>query len=456
MNRNLTLKFAGTIALLALALLYGGLALAQSQTEEGQPYVIQADDSLWKIAQKYLGDGNRYPEIVAATQSRHTADPSFDALPNPNVIRAGSKIWIPGGGAAIAPSLPESPAAPVVAPAQPAPAGASTAPAPALPAGLPDGYIAFSFWNNSPERCTYEINVISVPACLSDAGACQNSRRIFGLNNASEPALSPDGSRLAFRGWGAIPEKYKDDTLDHPYYGCPGPHAERQLGHTTPDATDYYRLGGYYEDSHPDWSPDGSRLLFDTARLGDGITRIVAISADGQREETLRLAGQHPSWAPDNDRFVYRGCDLTGNHCGLWLARALPVEAWDVGTNLLGPVLEEPEAAHPDWSPVGDEIVFQSPAGGSWDLYAIKADGSGRRQLTSDPAIEGLPAWSPDGRWVAYLSDKGGNWGIWLTAADGSGEPVRLFAFDGGNFSPKAIPPYGGRDWIDEQISWSR
>lgn len=447
MNRSLALKFIWAIALVTLLPLVSYTALAQ--TESGQPYVIQADDSLWQIAQKYLGDGNRYPEIVAATQAQHATDPSFAALPNPNLVQAGSKIWIP---VSTAPRpQPVTSAAVTSSPviSQPAPPAAS---------GEPAGHIAFSFWNNSPERCTYEINIINVPACLANAGAaeCQTTRRIFGLNNASEPALSPDGSRLAFRGWGAIPEKYKDDTIDHPYYGCPGPFAERQLGHTSLDATDYYRLGGYYEDSHPDWSPDGSRLLFDTARLGDGITRIMALGADGQREETLRIAGQQPSWAPDNDRFVYRGCDLTGNRCGLWLGRALPVEAWDLGINILGPVLEEPEAAHPDWSPVGDEIVFQSSVAGNWDLYVVKADGSGRRQLTSDPAIEGLPAWSPDGRWVAYLSNKGGNWGIWLLPADGSAAPVQLFAFDGGNFSPLAIPPYGSRDWIDEQISWSR
>ncbi len=439
MDSNPTLKIAAWTALFLL-LLVGGPALAQ--TESGQPYVIQADDSLWKVAQKYLGDGNRYPEIVAATQTRHATDPSFDALPNPNLIRVGGKIWVPA-------------APPSAAPGQPAPAATSTPPA-AAAADAPAGYIAFSFWNDSPERCTYEINIISVPACLAGAAECQASRRVFSLNNASEPALSPDGSRLAFRGWGGLPEKYKDDTLNHPYYGCPGPHAERQLGHTSLDATDYYRLGGYYEDSHPDWSPDGSRLLFDTARLGDGITRIMALSADGQREDTLRIAGQQPSWAPDNDRFVYRGCDLTGNRCGLWLGRALPVEAWDVGVNMLGPLLQEPEAAHPDWSPLGDEIVFQSPVAGSWDLAVIRADGSGRRPLTSDPASEGLPVWSPDGRWVAYLSDTGGNWGIWLMPADGSAAPVRLFAFDGGSFSPQAVPPYGSRSWLDEQLSWSR
>ncbi|MBI1879975.1 MAG: PD40 domain-containing protein [Chloroflexi bacterium] len=214
--------------------------------------------------------------------------------------------------------------------------------------------------------------------------------------------------------------------------------------------------GGFWEDSHPDWSPNSKRLLFDTGRNGDDIIRILVINADGSGEEDLRIAGQQPSFAPDNERFVYRGCDVTGNRCGLWLAKVLPAKPWETGFNMLGPVLQEPEAAHPDWSSVGDQIVYQSPASGSWDLYLINADGSGKRQLASDAAIEGLPSWSPDGQWVAYLSDAGGNWGIWLIRADGS-ERHQLFAYDGGIYKiPKVVEPYNQRDWLDEQISWSK
>ena len=319
--------------------------------------------------------------------------------------------------------------------------------------GSPMGHIAFSFWNNAPNRCTYEINVIDVTACLTDSKSCQATRRIFPLNNSSEPALSPDGTRLAFRGWGEIPEKI--DSRDHPYRSCARPMAERRLGDATLDGTAYQGITDFFEDSHPDWSHDGKRLLFDTGRNGDDIIRIQMIGIDGSNEEELRIAGQQPSWGPDNDRFVYRGCDLSGNRCGLWLARALPAKAWEVGHNMIGPLIQEAEAAHPDWSPVGDQIVYQSPVSGSWDLYLINTNGADKRRLTTPASIEGLPTWSPDGQWIAYLSDAEGVWGIWIIRADGS-ERRLLFPFDGGIFTPKVIDPYGVRDWLDEQISWAR
>jgi hypothetical protein len=440
------------IGVFVVALAVVGLVRYSTQPilaqEAGQVYIVQGDDTLWKIAEKYLGDGDRFGEIVAATNAKRAEDASFARIEDAGLIFSGSKLWIPAAGELPAKQEPTSPET----------FANTTGLQPALQptgSGGPGGHIAFSFWNNAPERCTYEIDVIDVQACMTSPEACQASRRIFALNNASEPALSPDGTRLAFRGWGDIPEKFEEDKRDHPYYNCPGPKAERHMGYTTLDGTNYRGIGQYWEDSHPDWAPDGQRILFDTGRHGDDIVRIMVISADGSYEEDLRIAGQQPSWAPDSERFVYRGCDLTGNRCGLWLAKAFPVQAWDLGLNLIGPVLTEPAAAHPNWSPVSEEIVYQSPAGDSWDLYVINTDGSSKRQLTNDPAIEGLPAWSPDGQWVAYLSDKGGSWGIWVMRADGS-ESQLLFPFDGGIFTPKPITPYFGRDWLDEQISWSK
>ena len=456
----LTIIFPKIRTGLILWLLIGVLGVWPAQSalaQEGTVYTVQRDDSLWKIAEKYLGSGRRFSEIIQATNARQASDRSFFRIDDPSVIHAGGKLLIPSGA-----QLP-TPADSVVQP-DPKVEGAAAQPEPvprvAPVTTGPSGHIAFSFWNNAPNRCTYEIDIIDVEACLTSPEACQAKRRIFPLNNVSEPALPPDGQQLAFRGWGAIPEKIKE--RDHPYQNCAAPATERSIQTTTLDATQLRHITAYWEDSHPDWSPDGSRILFDTQRLGDGQTYIMfnyadtpGERADGPQAEDVRISGQQPSWAPDNERFVYRGCDLTGNRCGLWLAKAIPVKPWEAGLNMLGPILEEAAAAHPDWSPVSDDIVYQSPGSGSWDLYVVNADGTNKRRLTTGAAVEGLPAWSPDGQWIAYLSNVTGHWGIWIVGADGS-NARQLFAFDGGQFTPKVVPPYDGRDWLDEQISWSR
>ncbi len=412
--------------------------------EEGQVYIVQVDDNLWKLAEKYLGDGQHFGQIIQATHAKRAGDPSFALIEDPGRISPGFKLWIPTTEVVPSPSAgaPEKPPL-------------ANKPLPTLRG--PGGHIAFSFWNNNATRCTYEINIIDVASCLISPEACQASRRIFSLNNVSEPALSPGGDHLAFRGWGEPPSE------DSPYLHCAPAFEARYLANTTLDGTEFRGTGGFWEDSHPDWSPDGQQILFASRRHEDRISRIFVINADGSNERDLRIAGQHPSWAPDGQRFVYRGCDLTGNRCGLWLAYAAPVKSWETGANLIRPVVQDDRVAHPDWSPASDQIVFQSSASGSWDLYVVDADtlppggtdGNSPQQLTNDPGIEGLPAWSPDGQWIAYLSDAGGNWGIWIMLADGSQRHL-LFPFDGGIFTPRAVEPYGQRDWIDEQISWSK
>ena len=66
------------VAMIALLLLLGkllhlpgdALQMALAQGSQGQVYIVQLDDTLWKVAEKYLGDGHRFEQIVAATQAK--------------------------------------------------------------------------------------------------------------------------------------------------------------------------------------------------------------------------------------------------------------------------------------------------------------------------------------------------------------------------------------------------
>lgn len=62
---------------------------------EGQEYVIQADDWLSQLAEKYLGDANLWPQIVEATNSRAAVDPRVVVIENPNLVYPGQIIFVP-------------------------------------------------------------------------------------------------------------------------------------------------------------------------------------------------------------------------------------------------------------------------------------------------------------------------------------------------------------------------
>lgn len=92
-------------------------------------------DSLWRIADRTLGDGSRWPEIYALNHGQPQADGR--TLTNPSLIRPGWVLRIPASTAPTArpphPPAPAVPAKPVPAPTTPRPSTPTPATAPAIP-----------------------------------------------------------------------------------------------------------------------------------------------------------------------------------------------------------------------------------------------------------------------------------------------------------------------------------
>src|SRR5437868_6126937 len=84
-------------------------------------------------------------------------------------------------------------------------------------------------------------------------------------------------------------------------------------------------------------------------------------------------------------------------------------------------------SAMPSWTADGRQIVYAAfpKEGGSFDLWLMYADGSGRRRLTTTPANEIFPAWHPSGETIAYVTDVNGNFDIYsLDVRDGRTAPL--------------------------------
>ncbi len=96
--------------------------------------------------------------------------------------------------------------------------------------------------------------------------------------------------------------------------------------------------------------------------------------------------------------------------------------------------MTEREAEYPAWSPDGTRIAFMSMEPGAagsnpeYEIYVVRANGTGVRRLTSAAGEDGWPAWSPDGGTIAFSSARSGRpsgdigplFEIWLMNADGS------------------------------------
>ncbi len=71
-------------------------------------------------------------------------------------------------------------------------------------------------------------------------------------------------------------------------------------------------------------------------------------------------------------------------------------------------------------SPDGQSIIFAS-GGARQDLFIMRSDGTGLRQLTDDPFKDRNMTWTPDGKRIFFLSDRGGSYETWSILPDGSG-----------------------------------
>lgn len=221
-----------------------------------------------------------------------------------------------------------------------------------------------------------------------------------------------------------------------------------------PDGGNRAKLyGGPHWDGHATFSPDGTKIAFESAQDDMSISLMV-MRADGTEPTTLMsrligvddviswssdsrwiataarpldesggpmfpsedarivvgdveratasfvgapdLYGHVPRWSPDGTMIafgrVYPCCSEMVN--AVWLMRP-------DGSDLHA--LSSVQSGAPSWSPDGKWIAFLGKgAGGDADLFLASSDGSGQEQLTDDPGDASFPVWSPDGTRIAF------------------------------------------------------
>jgi Tol biopolymer transport system component len=167
----------------------------------------------------------------------------------------------------------------------------------------------------------------------------------------------------------------------------------------------------------PQWSPAGDRIIFGIGifdaffngfhgqflKPGDrveGGAQVAIVNADGSGFTELTSGANNngfPSMSPDGRRFVYRtfGPDGAG------------LRIMDIATKQITAIGDGYDN-FPLWSPRGDVIMFSRQAGGDYEIYSIKPDGTGLKRLTNSRGNDAHMAWSPDGDFILFASTRMG------------------------------------------------
>lgn len=200
---------------------------------------------------------------------------------------------------------------------------------------------------------------------------------------ARHPALSPDGSQLAF--------SWQGDLWVAPRVGGPA----RQL-------TDHVAY-----DAQPRWSPDGAEIAFMSDRYGNA--DLFVVPAAGGVPERLTTHSDHDElydWSPDG-KTLYFGSNREARefllyavpraggrpvrviHDQTWAARLSPDGQWIAYVR-----------GYTEWWRRG----YRGPA--SRDIWIRATAGGPSLQLVDWPGDDDLPHWSGDGRALFFQSER--------------------------------------------------
>lgn len=214
--------------------------------------------------------------------------------------------------------------------------------------------------------------------------------------------------------------RFKDDDEPEVWAACGGLDKARQL--TSIDG----RASGY-----PAWSPDGSRIAFDSDRddqdLEDDrvINDIYTMAADGSDVRKLTASNEFasdPAYSPDGTLIAYGGGnDGDPTTAGIYVMNSSDGSGRRRLTTL--PDNYSRDLA-PRYSPDGTRIVFTRESNVADNtLFIMGADGSNLTALPSADMNPGDASWSADGDTLVFEADTPGfpYGAIWTIGADGSG-----------------------------------
>jgi Tol biopolymer transport system component len=215
------------------------------------------------------------------------------------------------------------------------------------------------------------------------------------------PAVSPDGSRIAF---------VQAFHLWIMNVNGSKPHAVPVTGNP-------------YE-GNPTWSPNASKLAYINGT--DGQVYTVPVAGGTPTRITSGLSSVSGiRWSPNGTKLAFDASDIKGTGYRQIFTVTLTTKAVTRLTS------GKCDSVEPDWSPDGTKIAFSTPCfDGAGNIGVMPASGGAAHPVALlNVASAGYPSWSPDGTKIVFAANEGmGSEQLWESSPANQGDNVHLTA----------------------------
>ncbi len=234
--------------------------------------------------------------------------------------------------------------------------------------------------------CKKDEEELEISNTRGDSGVTLNIPLSGSLQN---PSFAPDGEQIVFT-------RFVNGYNQEP--------AEIYSFNLTTNALHLLVSDGSGNVNLPGSSWNNGKIVFSSSR--EPHDEIFIVAEDGQNGDEIQITNRannvayEPTFNPDGDWVVFEShiLDVEGNG-------VVTKYKVDGTSSYIALTPQGDDCRQPNWSPLGDKILYQKMENNQWNIWVIDADGSNPVQVTSNIGNCTDASFTSDGLGIVFSSD---------------------------------------------------